>query len=182
MSREIEEARRLLEQRLRQARSNTFYGTVESVNETARTCDVRVGGIVYDEVLLFAVENEKLKGAVMIPCKGSIVLVSRIADSSRMYVAMFSEIDKILVTIGDKQAGEFSAELAEILSGKSRLRVTPQGFTMTRSEAGLKKTLGDLCDAIARLTVSTGVGPSGVPINIADFQKIKQELNNYLEG
>ena len=48
--------------------------------------------------------------------------------------------------------------------------------------AGLKKTLGELIDAIMKLTVPTGVGPSGTPINAADFVKVKQGLNDYLEG
>lgn len=42
----------------------------------------------------------------------------------------------------------------------------------------LVKTLNSLCDAISKLTVPTALGPSGVPINISDFQEIKKELED----
>lgn len=44
----------------------------------------------------------------------------------------------------------------------------------------MKTLLSDLLDAIKKLTVTTSVGPSGVPINLADFEAIKQRLNNLL--
>lgn len=102
MSRELDEARRMVNERLRQAGDLVAYGTIESADETARTCDVKVGGIVYEGVLLYATENKDLKGVVLIPKKGSTVLISRVATSSRMYVEMFSEIDKVLLSVGDK--------------------------------------------------------------------------------
>lgn len=61
------------------------------------------------------------------------------------------------------------------------LIITDKGFTVEKGEYSLKKTLDDLLTAIQKLTVTTNVGPSGVPINIADFKKIQEELNNYLE-
>ncbi len=181
MSREVDEARRLLARRLQQAAYGTFYGTVEEVDEKTRTCDVRVGRIVYKGVLLYALEDGSLKGAVVIPGRDSGVLVSRIAGGNRFYVSMFSVIDKITVTIGEKQIATFCANGFEIKTDQSALGVTSEGLILKRGGAGLKKTLGDLCDALARLTVTTGVGPSGTPINKMDFQRIKQELNDYLE-
>jgi hypothetical protein len=40
--------------------------------------------------------------------------------------------------------------------------------------------LGDLSDALARLTVTTGTGPSGVPINVAEFSALKARLDQIL--
>ena len=54
-------------------------------------------------------------------------------------------------------------------------------MTFVRGGSGLKKTLESLIDAIVKLTVTTGVGPSGTPINAPDFMKVKQDLSNYLE-
>src|SRR5690606_15303532 len=147
-----------------EAGSVASYGTVESVDEAKRVCSVRIGGIVREGVLLYAREDAGLKGFCLIPKKGSLVVVSRIGSGNRLVVELFSEVDKVIATVED---AEFS--------------ITGKGFKLNNGSGGLLKTLSDLCDAIAKLTVTTGVGPSGVPINIADFQKIKQELNQYLE-
>lgn len=39
----------------------------------------------------------------------------------------------------------------------------------------------DLITAIEQLTVTTGVGPSGAPINLAQFTAVKQRLTNLLK-
>ena len=44
----------------------------------------------------------------------------------------------------------------------------------------LKSLLEELIDTINALTVPTGVGPSGTPINIADFTAVKNKLKNFL--
>lgn len=181
MIRETERFRQAFDRRLATAAAGSFYGQVVSVDEKARICSVRVQGIEYGEVMLYAIDQPDMKGLVAIPRVGSTVLVSRIDGSDRLYVSMFSEVDKVMGTIGDKQAVVFGADLLEVKTDKSTLRITSGGLTLTRDASGLKKTLSDLCDALARLTVPTGVGPSGIPINMADFQKIKQDLNNYLE-
>lgn len=42
----------------------------------------------------------------------------------------------------------------------------------------LKKVLEDLISMIEKLTVTTGVGPSGTPINVAELTPIKQSISN----
>lgn len=165
MSKEANNLRRKFSELLAGAGAVSEYGTVKSVDEAKRTCDVQVGGIVRQGVLLYAIENADLKGFVLIPKKGSGVIVSRIGAGSRLYVEMTSEIDRVICTTGDT---EFT--------------ITEKGFKLVRGDFGLLQTLSDLCDAIAQLTVTTGVGPSGVPINIAAFQKIQKELKQYMEG
>lgn len=229
MSRETEKLREAFEARLGESAAGSFYAKVKEVSESARTCRVERSGVLYGEVLLYAVENADLKGFCLVPAVGSTVLVSRVSGSERLFVEMFSEVDKLLLTIGDKQslavsAGEMALavdktslkatpETLELLIDKtslkatadtleleidktsckadpnglelhadqSTIKATPTGLTLGKGASGLKKTLSELCDALSRLTVPTGVGPSGVPVNMADFQRIKQELNNYLE-
>lgn len=195
---ETEEIRRMFERRLLEAAETVFYGEISEVDEGARTCTVVMEGISYENVLLYAVENTELKGLVLIPKVGSTVLVERIAND-RYFVAMFSEIEKVLLTIGEKTKAEISEENISIQAGnkttvmadaencllqvgESVVKATEKGLTIIKGGAGLKKTLEELIDAITKLTVTTGVGPSGVPINVADFIKIKQGLNDYLEG
>ena len=91
---EIREVRMMLSERLRNAAKAAMYGTVKSVDENARTCDAQIGGIVYEGVLLYSVEKENLRGRV--------VIVARIDASDRLYVALFSEIDKVVFTLGDQ--------------------------------------------------------------------------------
>lgn len=160
----------------------SIYATVGSVDPDARTVTATDDNdMTYDDVRLYAVERPELKGSVVLPKVGSRVLLSRIGTSNELYVSMFSEVDRMLLTIGDKQSVEVTEGLLEAKTDKSNLRITPEGFTIVRDGAGLKKTLTDLCEAIGRLTVTTQSGPSGVPINAAEFSAIKQELNKYLE-
>ena len=70
----------------------------------------------------------------------------------------------------------------ELKTGSSTITVTSGGLTLKKGGAGLKKTLDSMLDAICQLTVPTGVGPSGVPINMAVFQQIKTEVSQYMEG
>lgn len=98
----IDGLRRQFNERLSQASGDTFYATIESVDEKTRTCTVAIEGVTFDEVMLYAVADDKLKGFCFVPKADSTVLVSRIAGSNMMFVAMFSEVDKVLLTVGDK--------------------------------------------------------------------------------
>lgn len=175
-----EEIRRLFERKLEEATRNTYYGEVESVDEKARTCTVLIEDIPYENVLLYAIEKPDLKGFVFIPAAGSKVLVERMGDD-RYLIRMFSEVEKVVFTTGELS---LTADGAEYLLQveKTTVKATGKGLTFTNGSAGLKKTLSDLVDAILALTVPTGVGPSGTPINMAAFQSVKKELDNYLEG
>lgn len=176
-----EEIRRMFDRRLQEAAETVFYGEVSAVDEGARMCTVVMEDIPYENVLLYAVENTELKGQVLIPRIGSTVLVERIAND-RYFVVMFSEVEKVLLTIGEKTKVTVDAQNYLLQVGESTVKVTEKGLTFVKGGEGLKKTLEELIDAITKLTVTTGVGPSGVPINVADFIKIKQGLNDYLEG
>lgn len=180
MGKETDNLRQLFNRRLQLAAAGNFYGEVTAVDEEARTCSVKMAGIVYENVLLYSVEQPGLKGWVMLPATGSTVLVCKLA-SGRYFVEMFSAIDKVMLTIGDISV-QADAEGCVITAGETLLKATPNGLTFTREDAGLRKTLESLIDAITQLTVPTGTGPSGTPINAAGFTQIKQELTKYLEG
>lgn len=176
----------------------TFYASVVSVDEAARTCVVEAEEVQYEDVLLHAVADSELQGFCFIPAAGSTVLVSRIGGSNELYVAMCSEVDRVLLTVGDKVSAaidaegltlemeetkiEASAEGVKVAAKDTKLEVTVDGLELTRGGAGLLKTLTDFCDAVLKLTVSTAVGPSSPPVNSPDFVRIKQELNQYLKG
>lgn len=100
------------------------------------------------------------------------------------------ERDNVTITSGDSstviKASDATATVntdgIELKNGSSTITVTSGGLTLKKGGAGLKKTLESMLDAICQLTVPTGVGPSGVPINMASFQQIKAEVSQYMEG
>lgn len=162
--RKEEELKRKLTRRLKEAATDScFWATVKEVNVSERTCTVSDGVVDYEEVLLYSViQNEK--GLCVFPSKNSKVIVSRVAGSDTLFVEMFSKIDQVSITIED-----------------SEFDFCKDGYSINRSSSGLKKTLEKLCDAICKLTVTTAMGPSGTPINAAEFTAIKMDLKNYLK-
>ncbi|MCM1170320.1 MAG: hypothetical protein NC324_10345 [Bacteroides sp.] len=79
-----------------------FPAVVDSVDEGTRTCKVKVNDSVYfEDVRLYALVDDSLKGFCLLPAKDSTVLVGRIANSNELYVVSFSVVDKVLGTIGD---------------------------------------------------------------------------------
>lgn len=54
-------------------------------------------------------------------------------------------------------------------------------FNFIAENESLKELIADLISAIKAITVTTGTGPSGVPINIADFIAIETRLDNFFE-
>jgi hypothetical protein len=110
------------------------------------------------------IATEKQVGIIITPPLESYVIVSRIAGSNDLFVSMLSEIEKL--EYKDTQGFEVI-----IKDGK---------MSVKNSSYGIKQAFDELIDVIGRLTVTTGVGPSGIPINKAEFEAIKQKLNNLL--
>jgi len=175
----VDEISKLLNRRLSNAAAGTFDAMVMEVDEQKRTCKVKVGNIEYEDVSLFRTEDETLKGFCLIPKIHSLVLVSRIGGSNMLYVSMFSEIVKVIITVNDEERDK-DREITTPDKNLATFEISVDGFKITRNDSGLKKTLSDLCDAITQLTVPTNAGPSGIPINAAKFNAIKMELKEYL--
>lgn len=165
MSSDIEKARRALDRRLKEASSGVFYSTVVSVDEKTRTCCVSGDYGLFEGVSLYAVEDKGKKGWCLFPKVNSTVLVGRIGGTNDLFVAMFSEVDRVVFSCGATSA---------VIDGS--------GFSFNRDGGGLRDTLVRLCDAIMALTVPTSVGPSGTPINMDTFMQIKTDLDKYLKN
>ena len=82
-----------------------------------------------------------------------------------------------LVILYDRSAKKYDLKL-----GDTELIMTENGWTIKRSTESLKKIISDLIDQINILTVTTPMGPSGVPINITAFTAIKNRLPNLFEN
>lgn len=198
MSKDIENIRRTLQQGASTGTDTVFQAVVSKVDEEKFTCEVkRSNDVSYFNVRLRGLVNPDLKGIALIPAIGSTVLVCRIANSNQLFVCQYTEVDKLLFTSddfsltcdqdkvellkGDKLSVTADAESITMKAGQATVKATAGGLTLSKGSSGLKKTLNDLLTAIQSLTVTTGVGPSGPPINIQDFVKVQQELKNYLE-
>lgn len=179
--------------------SSVFPAIVTKVDESDFTCEVRRDDAVdYFDVRLRGLVKGDLQGFAFIPRLQSTVLVCRIGKSNELFVCQFTEIDKVIFTSADisltvdadrievLKGGNISifidSESMAIQAGQATIKATTGGLTLAKGSSGLKKTLDDLLAAIQKLTVTTSLGPSGPPINMADFIKVQKDLSNYLEG
>ena len=98
MSKEEEELRKLLLQVT--ANDVLFPAVVTSVDYDEDICDVSADGD-YTDVKLRAVIDTTGNRVVVYPKVDSVVLCGRITNSNSLYVIQFSEIDKIVIVIGN---------------------------------------------------------------------------------
>lgn len=178
---DIFELRRRLAAIGRVTGGETFPAIVREVDAERRTCTVEAEGVTYDEVLLHGVADPDSRGGWIQPAVGSTVLVSRIGSSNELYVVMTSQAEAVRFTVGDQIEAALSAEGLTLKADSTTFHATPDGFAVNRGASGLRQTLEKLIDAICKLTVPTGSGPSGPPANVADFVEIKTELTQYLK-
>ncbi|MDE5575476.1 MAG: hypothetical protein K2I87_07175 [Bacteroidales bacterium] len=107
-----------------------FPAVVKKVDEKLRTCTVCVNDNVdIEDVRLYAVVDDSLKGFCLIPAKDSMVLVGRIANSNELFVCSFSEVDKVLGTIGDKMEIAIDEESLSYKCDKTEIEVKSAELT-----------------------------------------------------
>lgn len=199
MSKDIDDLRRKVLAKGGEMGDLVFQGIVTAVDEKEFTCTVKCDDLVdYFDVRLRGLVKPELKGFAFIPSLNSTVLVCRIGRSNELFVCQYTEVDKVIFTSGDVSL-TCDKEKIEVLKGdklsvlidtesitmkadQATIKASTAGLTLAKGSSGLKKTLNDLLTAIQKLTVTTSVGPSGPPINVADFVKVQQDLSNYLEG
>ena len=160
---DIIELRRRLSGIGRAPGGETFPATVRGVDGDRRTCTVEAEDVTYDDVLLYAVADAGRRGFCFLPAVGSIVLVSRLGGSNELYVAMFSEVDEVRLSVGREL---FLHDGGRFRRGPRRQRPALHPGTAHRRDM---RAHGDDRD-----------GASGPPINAADFMQIKEDLKNYL--
>lgn len=108
-----------------------IYATIKSVDADKRTCVVVDDlEMQYDDVLLYAIENADLKGFVALPKVDSVVLVGRIGDSNELYVTMTSQIDSVLLTVGDKVTASIDDKELKYSNDKVSLNISGDKVTL----------------------------------------------------
>lgn len=160
-------------------KKNIFAARVAEVD--GRQCSViPLGGHEDATVMNVRLNGEPLgeKGLLITPVKDSVVLVGRLSEHDHA-VLMYSEIEKIELLMED-----FQVEIDQgirVEAGSAEMVQDADGFVFKTSDESLKAWLERLVDAIGQITVPTGVGPSGMPVNAANFSMLKTDLSKLLK-
>lgn len=128
----------------------------------ATTCTVeREGAPALYDVLLNAADGDHGSSLTVYPAEGSDV-VAGILDGlpTEAVLLRCTKVDGI--SYKDTQG-------VEVLIKGGKMSIKNGGYS-------LKQALDDLVDAIGQLTVTTGVGPSGIPVNKAAFDIVKENV------
>ena len=130
---------------------------------------------------LFVCQYTEIDKVVFTDNDLSLTIDTEKLSMTRGDVTVTSDGSSTVLKAGDATV-TVSTDGVEMKTGSSTVKATSGGLTISKGGAGLKKTLESLIDAICQLTVPTGVGPSGLPINITAFQRVKAEISQYMEG
>jgi hypothetical protein len=165
-SKQMDMIRQMFHNRLAGAAENSLYATIKEVDEAKRTCKAEIGNILYEDILLYSVENADLKGFVFIPAIDSIVLVSRVG-TDRMFVESFSEIDKVIFTLndlelvidadnidlkkGEKVTVHVDAETMKVQNDASTIEINPDEMLFNGGDLGGLIKIQELTDKINTL-------------------------------
>jgi hypothetical protein len=140
----------------------TMLAKVKSVDAAKFTCVLDDDGLEYLDVRLRPVLDGK-QAITAFPKVSTWALAVRIEDGEDWMVVAFGEVDKVRMV-----QGSLVFEMEDY-------------FLLKKGNETLKKIMGDLLDAIGQITVPTNVGPSGMPLNAAEFTAIKTRINNFLK-
>lgn len=133
-----------------------LYVTVKGTEDTA-------GGQI-----LISVTNPQNKGKIQVQVQGDVIVVGT-------NISMTCTTTKIV----SKDSFEVQTDTA-IIDAKSKVSLGAENYEPVVLGNQLKDLLNEVLDKITALTVPTAVGPSGPPVNVADFVAIKSKLNNFL--
>lgn len=142
-----------------------------STDEGEMTCDVRLSvdldpsdpDFMPTPAVQITAALESTNGLVLYPADNSQVWVAEIDGPGKWGIVKCSDLVKVVATINN-----------------SKLTMTADGFKIEAGGKNLGTVLQNLISHIEALTVGTGTGPSGVPINLTDFTNDGLDLSNIL--
>jgi|BioPla2DNA2_1021312.scaffolds.fasta_scaffold10529_8 ribosome-associated translation inhibitor RaiA len=155
-----------------EAHYDTMLCEVVSIDDE-KTCTVKtvLSGVEYPNVKLSANIMQD-KGVYVTPAVGSYVLVT-LVDKLNGFISMYSDVDTINAKI--------DTSVNFRVNDKYIIKIEDGILTIENDSYSLRKAFDDFIAAIEKMTVTTGVGPSGTPVNIAEFKAIAQKLDNFLK-
>lgn len=158
--------------------ATSFTAQVKKVDKESCTCTVAMDNISYDEVLIRAVSGGD-KGVILIPKTDSKVMVTRIGGSNELYVSMVSEVQEVIVNVGDKTALTINENGVTTKVGNTAFEIAENGVSIANTKNNLKAVLEELITAISAITVpcSAPGSASGPPANASAITAIKGKLD-----
>jgi hypothetical protein len=141
----------------------TRTGKVISIDETARTCDVEFEDGVTAPILgcrLNSIVSDYKDSVVLIPRKGSYVFVVSVGGRNEdVFVMGYSEIDKVLVKIGDTSVN-MDRDGVVFNGGDNKGLVKVQNMVDWMSKVHQDLT------TLTSLLLNTAVAGNGAPLGI----------------
>lgn len=160
--------------------NSTFTATVTAVDIPTRSCTVTgVSSEVEMDFTNVWLMPQVDDGILYVPTIGSTVIVQNNANM-QPYVVMWSEIDKILYIVGDTEI-QLVNGTATISQGAMQVILSGGKIQITNGGQSLFTIMQNILNHILALTVPTGSGNSGTPLNFADFQNDLSNLQNLLQ-
>lgn len=94
-----------------------------------------------------------------------------------------ASLDVVRVAFKDGSEIEYNTDGSRLkaIIGDVELQMSADGFTIKKGGENLKKILDDLLTAMQAETHPTSTGPSGPPVNSADYVSIQNRLPNLFE-
>lgn len=135
-------------------------------------------------------------GLLILPSPGSTVIIAK-APNSDPYVVMFSQVDQVLYIAGDTELSMKNGEVivlqgdhtkfsmtggdtAMLQQGDMQVTLNGNKVSIKNSSSGkdFKTIMNNILNHILALTVPTGTGPSGTPVNAANFNTDLSDFND----
>lgn len=149
---------------------------VSSDNE----CTCEIEDLEVHDVRLQTIKTGSNESIIVVPEVGSWVILGGIESTEEYLVLSVQRAEKVLANI---QGGDhvIDADGFRWKKGTTEVSVESAGVSVKRGAVSLKSELDALIDAIMAITVTTAVGVSSVPVNIASFASIKVKLGQLLK-
>ena len=144
-----------------------FIVTVQPYNDSAPIARVRLSSV-----------TNNANGVMLIPKDESHVVIASIDGPGEWTIIKAGDLEKMTVNIG---ATKFTVTdgAVEAEDGNGARMVMSNGkFSLKNGSADFKTTIDNLLQHILALTVPTGTGPSGTPVNTPDFITDKVDFDN----
>ena len=196
----IENLQRVIECAMEANLQNVMVGIglAQNIDEENRTCEIKVN----DDLTLF---NCRLN-AVLDAFESRVLIVPK-DQSPVAYIAVngnltdpliiaYSEIEKVLLLIGDTTMtidgekatmtiGNTSTTVEDsklqLAVGQVEIGIESDKLSIKKGGVSLFDLLDGLLQGILALTVPTGTGPSGTPINATSFTELKTKLTQIMQ-
>jgi len=134
----------------------------------------------YEDVQLNAIIDSLESQFTVYPKVGSKVVIARLDDSDSMFIVKVSEIEKVIIKIGD-QLFEFKDGIVTIKIGEQLFEMKDGKFAIKNESVSLKSILNDGFEQLNKAIIMTPSGPGKFsPADKTIFQQLKDKTNQLL--